>query len=130
APEPRRHNRARPRLAGGAVRDGLTPEGGALISYCLAVSKPKTAMVLIQDLIEKTTVPYEILLWANTGEKAFMQFVDNTIKTGVPLRMIGKSPYSIGMVAYKILFQEAKFDMIVQVDETVLLVSRKIAEKA
>lgn len=101
-----------------------------MISYCIAVSKPKTAMILIQDLIEKTTVPYEILLWANTGEKAFMQFIDNTIKTGVPLRLVGKSPYSIGMVAYKILFQEAKFDMIAQVDETVLLVSRKIAEKA
>lgn len=101
-----------------------------MISYCIPVSKPKTAMILIQDLIEKTSVPYEILVWANTGDKAFLQFIDNTIRSGVPLRVVGKTPYSIGMVAFKILFQEAKFDMIAQVDEAVLLVSRKIAEKA
>ena len=41
------------------------------ISYCVACYRPTYAKLLINELISKTTTPYEILLWLNLADKSF-----------------------------------------------------------
>ncbi len=101
-----------------------------MISYCICIQRPAMASFLIKDLSKKTTVPYEILVWLNTDDKDVTALLAAEIKAGKPITVVGSSPHSIGMVGYKILFQKAVHEMIVQVEDTVVMVSRRIAEKA
>ncbi len=101
-----------------------------MISYCICCQRPPMASFLIKDLIKKTTVPYEILLWMNTDDKDLLDLIGKEKKAGAPIEIVGSTKHSIGMVGYKILFQRAVHDMIVQVEDTVIMVSRRIAEKA
>lgn len=101
-----------------------------MISYCIASFRPTYSALLIQDLIRKTTAPFEILVWLNTNDSSYEQFLEEQRARGAPLRMVGKTPENIGMQAYPLLFQEARYELIAQIDDDVVAVSRNIAEQA
>ena len=101
-----------------------------MISYCIAVYRPVYARLLLADLAAKTTAPFEILLWLNTADEAIEQDIAALAARGVPLRVLGRTPENIGMVAYQRLFGEARYPLLVQIDDDVVCVSRGIAERA
>jgi len=101
-----------------------------MISYCVVCFRPKYAIMQLEDLIAKTSVPYEILLWVNTGDPSIVEFARAKIAQGAPIHILGVTPENIGMTAFKMLFQNAHYPMIVQTDDDVLCISRRIAEKA
>jgi hypothetical protein len=109
-----------------ASADGST----TAISYCIALLRPVYARMLIQDLIKKTSVPYEILVWLNVDDAEMEGFLDKLIQDGRPVRIIGRSPENIGMCAYRSLFTAAKYELITQIDDDVLAISPQIAERA
>ncbi len=101
-----------------------------MISYCIACYRPKYSRMLIDDLIRKTTAPYEILVWLNVDDPSFEKFLHARIAGGVPLRIVGATPENIGMRAYQQLFTQARYQMITQIDDDVIAVSKGIAEQA
>jgi hypothetical protein len=101
-----------------------------MISYCFTLYRPIYDRMLIEDLARKTTVRYEILVWINTPDPSIEGFVLEKARTGVPIRILGKTPENIGMVAYRHLISAAKGEMVVQIDDDVVRVSRRIAEIA
>jgi len=101
-----------------------------MISYCIASFRPTYSALLIQDLIRKTTTPFEILVWLNTDDLDYERFLEEQRAKGAPLRVVGKTPENIGMQAYPVLFQESQYELIAQIDDDVIAVSRKIAEQA
>lgn len=101
-----------------------------MISYCICVYRPRLFYILLEDLIRKTTTPYEILVWLNTRAPEIEGYIDRLNYRGVPIKVIGSSPKNIGMAGYKMLFHNAKYDLIAQVHDDVICVSRKIAEIA
>lgn len=101
-----------------------------MISYCIACYRPAYCRQLIDQLIEKTTAPYEILTWINLFDQEFEQFLRQRPETGAPIRVVGRTPQNIGMAAYPRLFEASKFDQIVQIDDDVVCISPFIAEKA
>lgn len=104
--------------------------GRSAISYCIACYRPPYARQLIDDLIRKTTVEYEILLWMNVVDAEFDEFVASRAAAGAAIRVIGRSPENIGMAAYPQLFTASRSDMVVQIDDDVVCVSPRIAETA
>lgn len=101
-----------------------------MISYCICVYRPRLFYILLDDLMRKTTVPYEILVWLNTRAPELEGYLDRMAYRGVPVKIIGTSPENVGMSGYKMLFHNAKYDLITQVHDDVVCVSRKIAEIA
>src|SRR2546429_45947 len=101
-----------------------------MISYCIASLRPKYSRLLIADLIRKTTAPFEILVWLNVEDHDYERFLQEQRENGVPLRIIGKTPENIGMQAYPLLFEQSVYELIVQIDDDVIAVSRSIAEQA
>jgi hypothetical protein len=101
-----------------------------MISYCIASFRPAYAALLVQDLIRKTTVPFEILVWLNTDDPDYEKFLEEQRANGAPLRIVGKTRENIGMQAYPLLFQESQYELIAQIDDDVVAVSRNIAEHA
>ncbi|OLE54221.1 MAG: hypothetical protein AUG51_09305 [Acidobacteria bacterium 13_1_20CM_3_53_8] len=101
-----------------------------MISYCIACYRPRYARELIEELIRKTSVPFEILLWLNVADAEFDQFLCEKEVSGAPLRIIGRTPENIGMAAYLKLFAESRFDMVTQIDDDVVCLSPGIAEIA
>lgn len=101
-----------------------------MISYCIASYRPRYSKLLIQDLIRKTTSPFEILLWLNVDDPEYDSFLAEQRAAGCPLRIIGKTPDNIGMRAYPLLFEQAQYELIAQIDDDVIAVSRNIAEQA
>jgi hypothetical protein len=101
-----------------------------MISYCIACYRPVYGRFLIDELIRKTTAPYEILLWLNVVDEGFERFLADQIALGAPLRIVGRTPNNIGMAAYPALFSSSRFDMVVQIDDDVVCVSPRIAERA
>ena len=99
-----------------------------MISYCIASFRPTYSSLLIQDLIRKTTAPFEILVWLNIDDSGYETFLEEQRAKGAPLRIVGKTPENIGMQAYPLMFQEAKCELIAQIDDDVVAVSRNIAE--
>ena len=100
-----------------------------MISYCVAAYRPVYARLLLADLVRKTTAPFEILVWDNSADAEFGDFLER-MATQAPLRVIGRTPENIGMRAYADLFRAARQPLIVQIDDDVLCVSRGIAERA
>src|SRR5215471_12098375 len=98
-----------------------------MISYCIVAYRPHYSSLLIQDLMRKTTAPWEILVWLNVDDAEFEGFLQTT---GAPVRIVGKTPENIGMEAYPRLFHEARHELIVQIDDDVIAVSKRIAEQA
>jgi hypothetical protein len=101
-----------------------------MISYCIAVYRPIYARLLLADLVAKTSVPYEILVWLNVADEVLEAEINNAITFGVPQRVIGRTPENVGMVAYKELFRAARYPLIVQIDDDVVCISRGIAQRA
>jgi hypothetical protein len=101
-----------------------------MISYCIACYRPRYATLLIEELVHKTSVSYEILLWINVQDDAFDQFIARRQSDGAAIRIVGKTPSNIGMAAYRTLFVESRFDMVVQIDDDVVCLSPNIAQKA
>ncbi len=101
-----------------------------MISYCIASYRPNYSYLLIRDLIRKTTAPFEILVWLNAEDPGYEQFLEEQRAAGAPVKIVGKTPENIGMKAYSELFQESRYELIVQIDDDVIAVSKKIAEQA
>jgi len=101
-----------------------------MISYCIACFRPTYCRKLIDQLVAKTTVRYEILVWINLRDPSFEDFLADRIESGAPIRVLGRTPENSGMSAYPVLFAAAKFEMIVQIDDDVVCVSPLIAERA
>ena len=101
-----------------------------MISYCVAIFRPTYARLLLADLVDKTSVPFEILVWLNVADAALDAEIDAMIARGVPLRVLGRTPHNIGMCAYAALFGAAQYPLITQIDDDVVCISRGIAERA
>ncbi len=101
-----------------------------MISYCIASYRPIYSRLLVDDLIGKTSVPFEILVWLNTSDPDYHAYLESLQRAAAPVRIIGESPENLGMAAYKRLFAEARYEMIVQIDDDVVCVSPHIAEVA
>jgi hypothetical protein len=101
-----------------------------MISYCIAVYRPTYARLLVADLVAKTSVPFEILLWLNVADGALDADIAAACAQGVPLRVLGRTPENIGMRAYAALFRAARHPLIAQIDDDVVCISRGIAERA
>jgi hypothetical protein len=101
-----------------------------MISYCVAVYRPTYARLLLADLVEKTSVPFEILVWLNVADAVLDAEIAAAIGAGVPLRVVGRTPANIGMLAYGKLFREARYPLIAQIDDDVVCISRGIAQRA
>ena len=101
-----------------------------MISYCIASYRPTYSTLLVQDLIRKTTAPFEILIWLNTDDERYEKFLEEQRTQGAPIRVVGKTRENIGMQAYPLLFAESQYDLIAQIDDDVVAVSRNIAEYA
>jgi spore maturation protein CgeB len=106
------------------------PSPSSLISYCIACYRPKYARQLIDELIGKTTASYEILLWINVADPGFDEFVASRCASGAPIRVIGRTPENIGMAAYPRLFEASRGEMVAQIDDDVVCVSPRVAERA
>lgn len=101
-----------------------------MISYCICVYRPRLFYILLEDLIRKTSTPYEILVWINTRAPELEGYLNRLSYRGIPIKVVGSSSENIGMLGYKMLFKSAKYDMIAQVHDDVVCISRKISEKA
>jgi hypothetical protein len=100
-----------------------------MISYCIAAYRPVYCRMLLADLIRKTTVPFEILVWDNSEDADFARFLTEVAETSAVI-IVGRSSPNIGMRAYGDLFRAARYALIVQIDDDVVCVSRGIAERA
>ncbi len=101
---------------------------GCMISYCIAAYRPTFCKLLVDDLARKTSVPYEILIWDNTGDQTFSNFLVDRSRAGVRVNIVGSTPENIGMRGYYDLFKAARYPLVVQVDDDVVRVSRNIAQ--
>lgn len=101
-----------------------------MISYCVAIYRPTYARLLLADLVAKTSVPFEILVWLNVADYALDAELAAATARGVPLRVLGRTPENIGMRAYATLFAAARHPLIAQIDDDVVCISRGIAERA
>lgn len=101
-----------------------------MISYCIAVYRPTYARLLLADLVDKTSAPFEILVWLNVVDAILDAEIESMIARGVPLRVLGQTPENIGMRAYTTLFATARYPLIAQIDDDVVCISRGIAERA
>jgi hypothetical protein len=101
-----------------------------MISYCIASFRPSYSSLLIKDLVRKTTAPFEILVWLNVDDADYERFLEEQQSRGVPLKVVGKTPENIGMDAYSVLFQKSRHELIVQIDDDVVAISKRIAEQA
>jgi hypothetical protein len=101
-----------------------------MISYCVAIFRPTYARLLLADLVDKTSAPFEILLWLNTADPALDAEIEALSARGIALRVLGRTEQNIGMQAYSALFRAARYPLIVQIDDDVVCISRGIAERA
>lgn len=101
-----------------------------MISYCICLSRPAQGVMLLRELREKTKVPFEILVWMNTADQRVKDTIETMQAEKVPIKVIGSTPLDIGMIGYRILFEHAKYDLVAQVDDHVILISQGIAERA
>jgi hypothetical protein len=101
-----------------------------MISYCAVMIRPKFVRMLVADLVRKTKMPFEILLWMNVEDRPFEVYVTQQARAGVPIKIVGKTPENIGMRALKDCFQQAKGTIITQIDDDVIEMSAGTPEAA
>lgn len=101
-----------------------------MISYCVCLSRHAQASLLLRELVEKTKVPFEILVWLNSNDPRLLDTVETMKAERAPLKVVGSTPHDIGMQGYRVLFEHAKYDMVAQISEHVILMSKGIPEKA
>lgn len=101
-----------------------------MISYCICTYRARYFYLVVEDLIRKTSCKYEILVWINTRAPDLEPYVQRLVKRGVPIRIVGITQENIGMVGFRDLFRSARYELIVQVDDDVLAISRGIGQIA
>jgi hypothetical protein len=101
-----------------------------MISYCVAAYRPRYVRMLVADLVRKTTVPFEVLIWLNVADDELVAFLHQMAAAGAPIHIVGLTPENIGMRAYRHLFEAARYQMITQIDDDVVCVSPEIAQRA
>lgn len=112
------------------IISGARVEALPMISYCIVIYRPIYARLLLADLVAKTSVPYEILIWLNVADETLEADIESLIASGIALRVIGRTPENVGMVAYQELFRASRYPLIVQIDDDVVCISRGIAQRA
>lgn len=101
-----------------------------VVSYMLVAFRPYYASRTISEIVRKTTVSYELLLWLNVDSPHLEEYVGTLQAAGHPIRIVGKTPENIGMRAFKTLIQEAEGEFLVQCEDDVIHISRRAAEIA
>jgi hypothetical protein len=100
-----------------------------VISYCIAAFRPTYARLLLEDLVRKTSTPYELLVWVNVADASFDDYL-RALGREAPLTIVGRTPENIGMAAFRELFAASRYPLITQFDDDVVCVSRGMAERA
>jgi len=100
------------------------------LSYMLPCYRPYYTSRLLGEIAKKTTLPYELLVWMNMEDAGLEQYIQSLISAGYPIRLIGKTPANIGMEAFKPLIEAAQGELLIQLEDDVLFVSRRIGEIA
>lgn len=100
-----------------------------MISYCVLAYRPVYDYLLIEELIRKTSVPYEILVWINTPDEEFYKWLLSKAAR-YPIIVVGRSPENIGMNGFKPLFERAKYELITQLDDDVICITSRAAQIA
>lgn len=93
-------------------------------SYMLVAFRPYYASRLISEVVRKTTVPYEFLIWLNCESPFLEEYIASLASSGAPIRIVGKTPENIGMAAFGNVIAQARGRILVQVEDDVLLISR------
>jgi hypothetical protein len=96
----------------------------------LVAFRPFYASRLVCEVVRKTTVSYELLVWLNVEDPNLEAYIANLVSAGSPIRIVGKTPGNIGMLAFKNLIVEAKGNILVQLEDDVINISRQAAEIA
>lgn len=97
-------------------------------SYMLVAFRPYYASRLISEVVRKTTVPYELLIWLNCESPFLEEYIANLAAAGNPIRIIGKDPKNSGMAAFDHVFPEVRGAVLVQLEDDVLHISRHAVE--
>jgi hypothetical protein len=58
-----------------------------VISYCIAVYRPTYARLLLADLVAKTSVTFEILVWLNVADATLDREIDRVFATSKEIRL-------------------------------------------
>jgi len=101
-----------------------------IATYLLLVLRPYYASKLLAEIIRKTTVPYEVVVWMNCENPDFEKHLAHLTAQGAPIRLVGKTPENIGMAAFRPMIAESAGDMLVQLDDDVIMISRRAVEIA
>lgn len=101
-----------------------------VLSYMLPVFRPWYSSRVICQVVRKTTLPYELLLWFNCADEWLEAYVRSLIAAGAPIRIVGRTPENIGMKAFQRMALEAKGDLMVQLEDDAIDISRNAGEIA
>lgn len=99
-----------------------------MISYVTLVYRPEYFPYVFDTIRNKTTQPYEHLVWLNTGHPAVLAGIQKRINRGEPIRIIGSTPENTGCLYLPHLFNEAKGDIIAHIEDDIMEISPYIAE--
>lgn len=100
------------------------------LSYMLPCYRAFYTSRLLGEIARKTTLAYEFLIWLNLEDAGLESYIKTLISAGYPIRVVGKTPENIGMAAFKPMIEQAKGEMLVQLEDDVLFVSRRAGEIA
>jgi hypothetical protein len=100
------------------------------LSYMLPSYRAFYTSRLLGEIAKKTTLSYEFLIWLNLSDAGLESYIRTLISAGCPIRIVGKTPENIGMAAFKPMIEQAKGEMLVQLEDDVLFVSRRAGEIA
>jgi hypothetical protein len=85
---------------------------------------------LLGEIVKKTSLPYELLVWLNLEDPGLESCIQELTAAGYPIRVVGKTPHNIGMEAFKPMIEQAQGELVVQLEDDVLFISRKAGEIA
>lgn len=100
------------------------------LSYMLPVFRAWYSSRVICQVVRKTTVPYELLLWFNILDDNLEAYVQELIDAGNPIRVLGRTPENIGMKAFQRMAPEARGEYLVQLEDDAIDISRRAGEIA
>lgn len=101
-----------------------------IATYLLLVLRPYYASKLLSEIVRKTTSPYEVVVWMNCDSLEFEKRLSFLRSQGAPIRLVGKTPENIGMAAFRAMIGESAGDLLVQLDDDVIMISRRAVEFA
>lgn len=101
-----------------ATQWGIQHEVHQGFSYCITdCSHPEHVQRLIEELIENTTSPYEIVLWVCVEDYDFEKFIEEKKKQGIDIVVVDKkSPVNTNMPT---LFPHCKRIWLMQIDDDI-----------